>query len=200
MKYNYIAIEREYGSGGTKIGRQLAQELGIPCYGREILEKVSEQQRIPIDQIDKYEETVTGSFLYSLFVMGKVQNSDPDVMTREGHIYAAEQKVIRELAAQGSSIFVGHCASEALARHDDVLKVFILSNKEDKTKRILRDYRIPKEKVDSTMNRFDKKRANYYYANTTRRWNDYTNYDLVLNSGSLGIDGCVELLKSLIKK
>lgn len=200
MKYRYITIEREYGSGGTKIGRQLAQLLDIPCYGREILEKVSEQQRISIDQIDKYEETITGSFLYSLFVMSKVQTSDPDVMTREGHIHAAEQKVIRELAGQGSAVFIGHCASEALSRYDDVLRVFILSDKEDKTRRILQDYRIPKEKADSTMSRFDKKRANYYYANTTRRWNDYTNYDLVLNSGNLGIDGCVEILKPLIKK
>jgi len=198
VKYNYITIEREYGSGGTKIGRQLAQQLDIPCYGREILEKVSEQQRIPVDQIDQYEETVTNSFLYSLFVMGKVQNNDPDIMTREGHIHAAEQKVIRELASQGNAIFVGHCAAEALSRYDNVLRVFILSDREDKTQRILRDYRIPKEKIDSTMSRFDKKRANYYYANTTRRWNDYSNYDLVLNSGKLGTDRCVEILKSII--
>ncbi|MDO4740451.1 MAG: cytidylate kinase-like family protein [Eubacteriales bacterium] len=200
MKYNYVAIEREYGSGGTKIGRQLAQELGLACYGREILEMVSVQQGIPVEKIDRYEETITDSFLYSLFVMGKVQSSDPDVVTREGYIHAAEQKAIREMAAQGSCVFVGHCASEALSRQSDVLKVFILSDKEDKSKRILQDYRIPKDSIDSTMRRFDKKRANYYYANTTRRWNDYTNYDLVLNSGRLGIEGCVEVLRSMLKK
>ena len=41
MKCNYITIEREYGSGGTKIARRLAEECGIPCYGQEILEAVS---------------------------------------------------------------------------------------------------------------------------------------------------------------
>lgn len=41
MKCNYITIEREYGSGGTKIARRLAEECGIACYGAEILEAVS---------------------------------------------------------------------------------------------------------------------------------------------------------------
>ena len=199
MKYNYIAIEREYGSGGTKIARQLSKECGIPCYGREILEIVSGEQGIPVEQIDKYEETVTNSFLYSLYVMSKVQSSDADMMAREGHVHAAEQKVIQDLAAQGSAIFIGHCASEALSRRQGVLRVFILSDARDKTQRVIRDYRIPKEKADATMKRFDKKRANYYYSNTTKRWNDFTNYDLVLNSGSLGIDGCVAALKSFLK-
>lgn len=36
----YITIEREYGSGGTQIARKLSAITGVPCYGREILEKV----------------------------------------------------------------------------------------------------------------------------------------------------------------
>lgn len=40
-KYHYITIEREYGSGGTKIARKLASITGVPCYGHEILEAVS---------------------------------------------------------------------------------------------------------------------------------------------------------------
>jgi len=199
VKYNYIAIEREYGSGGTKIARKLADECGIPCYGREILEMVSEEQGITVDEIDRYEESVTNSFLYSLYVIGKVQKSDPDMMAKEGHIFAAEQKVIRELATQGPAVFLGHCASEALSRRQGVLRVFIHSDSKDKARRVIEDYRIPRDKIESTMHRFDKKRANYYYANTTKKWDDFKNYDLILNSGTMGIDGCVALLKSLMK-
>ena len=45
MKYRYLTIEREYGSGGTEIGRRLSEKLGIPCFGREILEEVSKERR-----------------------------------------------------------------------------------------------------------------------------------------------------------
>lgn len=36
MKFRYITIEREYGSGGTRIARKLSEVCGVPCYGQEI--------------------------------------------------------------------------------------------------------------------------------------------------------------------
>lgn len=44
MKFRYITIEREYGSGGTKIARRLSEISGVPCYGHEILEAVAKKQ------------------------------------------------------------------------------------------------------------------------------------------------------------
>ena len=41
MRYKYVVIEREYGSGGTGIGKLLSEKTGIPCYGSEILENVN---------------------------------------------------------------------------------------------------------------------------------------------------------------
>lgn len=199
MKYKYITIEREYGSGGAKIARRLAEECGISCYGQEILEEVSKKQNIPLEQIVQYEESVTNSFLYSIFMMSKAQSGDADMVTKEGHIHVAEQEAIRNLAEEGPAIFIGHCASEALKNKKGVIKVFIrCSNEEEKNKRIIDDYGIPEEKVDTTKKRIDKKRANYYYANTTIKWNNLTNYDIILDSALLDIDGCVNVLKGLL--
>ena len=114
MKCNYITIEREYGSGGTKIARRLAEECGIPCYGQEILEAVSRKNNVPVDSIQHYEESVSGSFLYTLFLMSKSQSGDSDMLTQEGHIFLDEQKEIERLAAKGPAIFLGHCAAGAL--------------------------------------------------------------------------------------
>ncbi|MGN0401463.1 MAG: cytidylate kinase-like family protein, partial [Acetatifactor sp.] len=57
---------------------------------------------------------------------------------------------------------------------------------------------IEKSEVERVRKRFDKRRAGYYYANTTRKWNDYNNYDIMLDSSVLGIDGCVAVLKGLL--
>lgn len=54
MKTKYITIEREYGSGGNEIARRLAEKLGIPCYGREILELVANDQGLTVSEIDRY--------------------------------------------------------------------------------------------------------------------------------------------------
>ena len=53
MNCRYITIEREYGSGGTKIARLLAEKTGIPCYGQEILEEVSKKYDISVERIQQ---------------------------------------------------------------------------------------------------------------------------------------------------
>lgn len=197
MKCNYLTIEREYGSGGTKIARRLAEECGIACYGSEILEAVSRKNNISIDQIQHLEESVSGSFLYTLFVMGRVQSGDSDMLSSEGKIFVEEQRAIEYLAGQGPAIFLGHCAAQALKDRRGVIKVFIHSDLEEKKKRIMADYHIPEQEVESTRKRFDNKRSKYFYANTTRHWNDMNNYDIVLDSSQLGIEGCVAVLRGL---
>lgn len=194
-----IAIEREYGSGGTEIARTLSEETGIPCYGHEILEAVSKMYDISVDAIQKYEETATGSFLYSIYVMAKAAAGDADMVTGEGHIYLAEQKVIKHFAMDGPAIFLGHCASEALKEKENVVRVFIrCSDDGQKNRRIETDYGISRADVESTKKRFDKKRSNYYYANTTLKWENLRNYDIVLDSAVLGTRGCVDLLKGIV--
>lgn len=198
MDIKYIAIEREYGSGGTQIARRLAAELGTPCYGREILEYVALEHDISVSAIERYEENVTGSFLYSMYMMSQAASGNSDMLAREGHIFIAEQAVIQRLAKNGSCIFIGHCAAEALKEEKGVASVFIRSSDDAaKTLRIVSEYGVDPDDADKVRKNFDKKRANYYYANTLHRWDDMKNYDIVLDSATLGTDGCVALLKSL---
>lgn len=198
MKAKYITIEREYGSGGTTIGRLLSEETGVPCYGREILEAVAKSGNISIDEVERYEESVTNSLLYSLYVMGQASRGETDMLSKEGHIFVAEQQEIQRLSKRGRAIFLGHCAAEALQEQNDVIRVFIhCSDEEAKRKRTVVDYGIREVEADSVRKRFNKKRANYYHANTGKKWDDYRNYDVVLDSGTLGIEGCVNLLEGL---
>lgn len=111
----------------------------------------------------------------------------------------AEQEIIKKLAANGRGIFLGHCASEALKDKKDVVKVFIRASSEEKHKRIAADYNIAEKDIESVRRRFDKKRANYYYANTSMKWDNMKNYDIILDSSVLGIEGCVSVLKGLFE-
>lgn len=199
MKYNYVAIEREYGSGGRLVAEILSKECGIPCYGKEILEMVSEELKIPVEQIEEYEEKTTNSFLYSVFVLSSLQSGRQDLVSDEGRIYMAEQKAIQHLSFQGPAIFVGRCAACALKDRDDVLRVFIHASMESRIKRCVKSYGISPANVSNIIKKFDKKRSSYYYANTAQKWNSSDNYDMVLDSSTLGIDGCAESVKALLK-
>lgn len=193
----YITIEREYGSGGTLIGKELAAKCQIPCYGQEILERASERLQISIDEIRRYEEKATNSMLYSLYMLCQTQSMSGEMLSSEGKVFVEEQNVIKEFAGQGSAIFMGHCASEALKEFDHVLHVYIHANDKTKRERIMADYGIAEENVAAVERKNNKRRASYYSANTQKKWNDFRHYDIVLDSSKLGIDGCVKLLAGL---
>ena len=48
--------------------------------------------------------------------------------------------------------------------------------------------------MENVLKRFDRRRSNFYSANTCMRWDDNRGYDLVLDSSSLGIAACVDLI------
>ena len=199
MDIRYITIEREYGSAGTEIGQRTAACCGVPCYGREIMEQVAREQQISVDALEEYEETVSGSFLYSLFVMSQSQTADPDLVSWESKLYVAETRQIRLMSKKGPAIFVGHCAAKALEKEPGVLRVYIRGSEDGKQKRIREYYGIPESEVSTVSRKNNRRRANYFHFCTGSRWDDGNNYDLVLNSSTLGIEGCIRVLSSLLK-
>ena len=199
MKYQYIAIEREYGSGGQEIAERLAKLSGIPCFGREILERVAKQMNLSVDQIEDCEERATGSVLYSLYAMSQMQTGNADMLPLEGKVFLVEQNMIREMASHGAAVFLGHCAAEALQDRLGVLRVFIRSDEQDKAQRITDSYGIAEKDVKKMIQKFDRKRANYYQANTGRKWRDPEHYDLILDSGTLGTALCASILQHILK-
>jgi cytidylate kinase len=152
-----------------------------------------------VDEIEGYEEKSTGSFLYTLYMMAKAYEANSAMVTKEGKIFVATQTEIQNLAKQGGAIFLGHCASEALKEEEGVIKVFIrCSDQKKKLERIIMDYKIQPSEVERVMEHSDRRRANYYQANTNKKWKDFNNYDIVLDSANLGIDGCVAVLEGLL--
>ena len=200
MGYQYLVMEREYGSGATQIGGRLSEILGIPCYGREILEQVAKKGHISAEQIEAYEEKATNSFLYSVYLMSRMDTGESNLASAESNIYLAEQKVIRELAASGPCILIGHCAAQALKDKKDVLRVFIHADKQTRLRRAVEEYGIAQADAPRVLKKFDKKRENYYRANTSADWKDPDEYDMMLNSARLGTDGCVEILKDFYSR
>lgn len=194
----YITIEREYGSGGTEIARELASRCQVHCYGQEILEEAAKNMNTKPELIRESEETATNSLLYSIFMMSQVQNrASGTMLTKEGEIFVEEQKIIREFAKKGSTIFIGHCASEALKDFDNVVQVYIHADEQSKHDRIKTEYGIEERNIKAVARKNDKRRSNYFFANTQRKWDDLRQYDIVLDSSKLGLDGCVNMLAGL---
>lgn len=194
MKYHIITIEREYASGGSEIGTRIGLQLDIPCYGKEVLERAAEKMNTVPKRLVQLEETTSNSLLYSLGMANRVALGERDGLSEEGALYVTEESVIREMALQGPCVIVGRCAGWILRDRPDVLRVFIHADKEFRRERARKNYGIAEEKIDNVLKRFDRRRANFYSANTCMHWDDKKGYHLVLDSSQLGIPACVDLI------
>lgn len=199
MKYHYIAIEREYGCGGTQIGEAVAKELGIACCGREIYEKIADELGISAEEVESREENTVNSFLYAVSMLANAQNGNDSNLSLEQKIHLAMQKEMKEIAAKDKCVFIGHCAMEALKDRKNVLKVFIRADDASRNERIIQEYGISPDKVEQVKTRFDKRRKNTFYSYTAKKWDSPDNYDLILDSGKLGIERCVSILAGLLQ-
>ena len=54
--------------------------------------------------------------------------------------------------------------------------------------------------MNSVITKTDKRRSSYYNFYTGNKWGKYDNYDIAINSSTLGIDGAAEIIVACVKK
>ena len=83
---------------------------------------------------------------------------------------------------------------------ENVIKVFIYSDKKDKMKRVTEIYGLEEEKAEKEINKINKLRANHYKYYTEKEWSDPRNYDICINSDTLGVEKVSDLICEMVKE
>jgi cytidylate kinase len=195
-----LTISREYGSGGRQIGEKLAQALGIGFYDKSIIKMASEKSGLSPDFIEKSEESIPNTFLFNL-KQSAFSNFDSvsfyETPTSD-KMFLAQSTVIKEISEAERCVIVGRCADYILRDTPGVVRVFIHASSEDRAKRAVEAYNLPSDNAAAAIRKIDKNRANYYKYYTNRYWGDFKNYDLAVNTSFTGIDGAVELIRTML--
>ncbi len=199
MKYPIITIEREYGSGGVVIGKQVAEELGIPFYNHEILEMAADRLGVPISKLEGAEESSPKSFLYSLLLNSNPTKAMEDNIPISDKVYITETQIIKELAAAGPCVIVGRCANHILRDNPNHFSTFIYAPKAFRLKYAQTTYNVPEREIESLLPRVDSRREKFYNINTGGNWHDKENYTMCLNSAKLTVEGCTAMIVNAVR-
>ncbi|MBO5353087.1 MAG: cytidylate kinase-like family protein [Lachnospiraceae bacterium] len=89
-----ITISREFGSGGRTIGKEVAEKLGIPCYDKDLIEKIAEETGYAKNYIADESEYAPNSNSLAYMFIGR----GLDGLSNADKIWIAQKKVIEELA------------------------------------------------------------------------------------------------------
>lgn len=185
MKNRVITISREFGSGGRTIGKKVAEELKIPCYDSELLQKIADKTGFNDEYIKDAGEYASGGFLSAAF------SHRTAVPTNADYLWKIQYDLITELAKKEPCVIVGRCADYILRDKADCLRVFIHADMAFRAERIVKEYGERDESPEQRLKDKDKRRAAYHRFYTNMKWGYAQNYDITLNSGTLGIGTCV---------
>ena len=190
-----ITIGREHGSNGHDIAKALAKELGCPCYDKEIVDYAADNSNFSKEVFNSYDEKRVSTYIVpSPHYFGMNEGFRMNIK-----IASAQFEAIRKLADNGDGIFVGRCADYVLRNRDDVVSVFVKAGLPFRIKTIMERKNLSEDQAKKLIKEVDKDRSSYYKYYTDQIWGDCEFYDLCIDSGKIGIDGAVKVIKSFIE-
>lgn len=196
-----VCIDREFGSGGRHIGELVAQNLGIPFYGRQLIEIAAKNSGYSEQLLDDNDEQPTNSFLYSLsigaYTFGNSITGVPEVPITD-KVFNMESEIIRDIASKGSCVIVGRCAGSVLKGTDGLFTAFVHAGQEYRVNRIMEYENTTAAKAADIIKKTDKKRAGYHNFYSDARWGDPKAYDICI-SGDMGIEKAADILTYAVK-
>lgn len=193
-----ISISREFGSGGREIGFRLAKKLGIPFYDKEIIEMAAEDSNISTELFHANDEVLANRARLDTTYAPIDPFSTAYEIPVSDQLFVIQTKIIRQLAQNGPCVIIGRCSDVII---EDAFKVFICSSLKKRVERLtsMEDGQIAEsKKLETQIRAIDQKRKDYYQYYSGNEWGKPKNYDLCLNSGTLGIERCVDLIAELV--
>lgn len=190
-----ITISRQFGSGGRTVGKMTAEALGIPCYDSEILARLAADSGFAPDYIKEQTEGTQESGLFAALAGRNYFGQ-----SNQDQIWVMQCRLIEELAAKGDCVIVGRCADYVLRDRFDLFRVFIYADDAIRAKRIVEQYGESDVNPQKRLRDKDRKRKAFYEIYTDQKFGDPVNYDACLNSGTLGIDACVDFITGMYRE
>lgn len=182
-----ITIAREHGSSGKQIGKLVAEKLRIPFYYKEMTALAAQESGLDKEFISDINAN-SPAVLHSLYLSTEVVQQ----------AIVAQERVIREIANQGSCVIVGRAADYVLRDYEDVVRVFIYAPEDYKIRRVMEIYGDTPEEAKRNVRHSDEARASYYRNISGQTWGNRQNYELMIDS-SIGVEASAETICQYIQ-
>ncbi len=187
MDYRALTVSREFGSGGGRIAKIVADRLGWKLLDREIIEAIACSAHVDAHVVSRFDErsetwlgrlnrqAMRGAALSAGVIPDDESCFDPDVMAR------MTRRIIQNAYDDGNCVIVGRGAQFILQNKPDVFHVFVYAPFQDRVSR-LRSRLGPGVNIEERIHAVDGERAHYLQQRFGRPWHNLHLYALLISS------------------
>jgi len=201
-----VCISHATGSGGSEVGRLVAERLGFRYVDEDIIAQAAAKGGVdPGDLADEerrkswlaraLDEFGRGASGEAWALLGPMPPAPGQASSGE-ELRALIREAIEETAAQGKAVIVAHAASHAIGRREEALRVLVTASAGTRAARLCEAEKLEEAAASRAVKDADAARADYL-----RRFHDVddeqpTHYDLVVNTDQLSLEQAAELVSS----
>lgn len=197
-----VTISREYGAGGLRIGRLVAERLGLDFFDSVLIEETARRLRVPEEAVRRWDERGEGLLLRVLRAMRTAHpeyasgsawpdaeegTADPDRISR------VTREIMEEVGRVGNAVIVGRGGAFILPAGENVHHVRIVAPRERRI-RWLMESGGSEEEVARTLDRVDRERLDSVRRRFGVDARDGSHYCLVVNTGCVPFEAAAGLL------
>jgi cytidylate kinase len=187
-----IAISREAGARGGTIAKRAGEKLGWQVFSQDLLEYISQEGTFRQEVLDNLPPAA------SVWVEEQSQRLLKEQNLSRNPTILELARMVLSLGAQGEVILLGRGAG-CILPPAATLHVRVVAPLEDRIAYMSQWLRLTEAEAAEQVRKRDHRRGDFINTHFHRKPSDVHQYDLVLNSSSLGEDGCAELIVQAAK-
>jgi CMP/dCMP kinase len=200
-----VTISRMYGSGGSLVARRVADALGWDLLDNGVVDAVADRLGVSRAEVSAHEERVPSlverlAAALTLSVPEMLPVADDALPPTEERIVAVTKAVIEEAVQTGPAVLVGRGAQCLLADRPDALHVFCYAPRSALAAFVISDQGVSNDEALRIVDGMNRQREQYVMQHWHRAWRAEENYDLCVNTGTLGIEGAARVVTELARE
>jgi cytidylate kinase len=182
-----VTLSREPGSGGNVIGERLARRLDLDLFHQEVIHAMAKSAKVSSRLLETLDERGLSVLDDWMAYMVDARHMWPDQYMK--HL----MKVIGAIGRHGGAVLIGRGANFILPP-ERRFSVRVIAPFEIRAANVARDHQVSEKDARNRITKTDSQRRAFIrkYFNTSIA--DPLNYDMVVNTGSVSIDGAVEAI------
>jgi cytidylate kinase len=183
-----IALSRQPGAGGEDLARRVAARLGFEFYGIEIVERIATESHVRRQLVEVLDEHVRAR------MERYAADCFRDAEFRESDYARGLVQAIAGVGEHGGAVVFGRGAPYVLGA-ERTLRVLVVAPRLERLERIrISGGDLSDREAEERLRHVENERREFLGHHFMVDPDDASLYDVVLNTGSLGIEGAEEIL------
>lgn len=187
-----ITISRQSGSRGREAGKLLANQMDIPYYDYEILDRAAKESGLAPELFEKAETSAAA-------MLDRLEQGLPATdISINTELFQVQSDIIRSLAKEGPCVIIGRCADTALAGFPNVVNIYIYASEECRVRNTMQKKGISEKMARLFIHSVDRGRCAYHNFFSPHSWGDMSSYDLCICTDSLTPEETAQAIASFL--